>query len=170
MSKELDAICSTIHSIKNTGSQINNIEALLIYENDYFELLKFFQDNPKDYTSQIVVDLPCGSDELRMFGVKIIKSKYVKPGSIFKIFKDNSPLLFPESSPYSVAGSGMIPIPDFHTTIPGSGSLDTDFCPIVGESGVFHIRDDVPPPPVVEEKKEKKIQKRHSKKRKIELG
>ena len=126
-------------------------------------------------------------DGIKLFGVRIIESRYVQKGTIFKIFKtDNKPMYGPQA----VNGmtnfgtyvgekvieqcknhnkSGMIPIPDFQTTVPESGSLNTDFGPIIEGDEAIHIPDDMQLPTVVDEKKKKKKKRRHSKTRKIEL-
>lgn len=148
-------IHNALHSLQMEGRNVNELEGLLVNSEDMTELIKLLPEYQNGMSH----------DGIRMFGVKIIESPYAQKGTVFRIFK-------------GVSMSGMIQMPHFKTTVPCSGSINTDFGPITGGSGEINI-------PIIEpyygqeeqwlkkttEEKKKKEKPKHnySDKRKIEL-
>lgn len=89
MSLELKHVWHTLQCVEVEGHKIGELEALLIHSDDLFELLKEARNRSPvvtglDYTHN-------SPDGFRIQGVKIIESRYVQRGSIFKIFKNEAP-------------------------------------------------------------------------------
>lgn len=150
-------IRDTLHCLQYEGYRIEELEALLIHEDDFINLINSISSEQK-YEITISQDAP---SEIKVFGVKVIESRHIQPGSIFKIFKDDTkrnvrnPLnifqnkVLPTADDLLPAVTGTIPFPE-------SLRLSTVNEKIAGLN-----------PAVVDEKK---IEKRHSTTRKIELG
>lgn len=89
MSLELKDVYEAIHELRRDGCETKELEALLVHTDDFrwfLQCINFNPDNP-----------PCNPVEcyepgkIRLYGVKIIESEHVEPGSVFKIFKNDSP-------------------------------------------------------------------------------
>lgn len=174
MSITIQDIHQTIDDLEYNGCQLTEIEAFLINTDDLQKLHKWAHNqgiNPIDDQGKMII---CG--------VKIVDSRYVERGSIFKIFKNKQPFMHPPGI------SGVVPIPHF-------SDIDGDFYPTVPESGTMVFRckqkgydistmDKLPehlqPSTDIDEQKKlieltthgfkQKEKKKHSQTRKIELG
>jgi len=126
-------IYDAIRDIKISGHDIPEIEALLVHSDDLKEL---FASEPRLQTG-------IGDGELKLYGVKIIDSRYTQRGTIFKIFKNGN----------SWAKSyGPFKMPDCYPVMPKGGLI-------------YAYAQKPSPPPAVPKKPEKK----HSSNRRIEL-
>lgn len=136
MTLSLNDIYQTVRGLQIEDRRLEEVEALLVHEDDYMQLLKdvsgCFEHGLNDF------------NEFKMYGVKIIKSSHIQPGSIFKIFKKDKPYKYPSDQ-------GKMWQLEYPMTIPESGSL---LSPILTTTDK-------------EEGKEEK--KKHSLARKIEL-
>jgi hypothetical protein len=93
----------TIRDIEYQGQQIENVEAFLISTNDMSKLHQLF------HGSHNVPGGPGLDGQMKMYGVKVIESQYVPQGTIFKVFKNDPPMVYPETDLWGQAGSGVIP-------------------------------------------------------------
>jgi len=154
------SIHEAIHSLQMEGRSISELEGLLMHEDDLLELLQSF---PEYKTGM-------APEGCRMYGVKLIGSRYAEKGTIFRIYKTDDKLYAPSQnmggmmsnklpfSPGSIPSSGMF-------TIPSDSMPDYYQDEVVPGSGKIHVPQPEPTP-AVPKKPEKK---RHSDKRKIDL-
>jgi hypothetical protein len=156
----------TIRDIGYQGQQIENVEAFLISTNDMSKLHQLF------HGSHNVPGGPSLDGQMSMYGVKIIESQYIPDGTIFKVCKNEPPMVYPDTQ-WGQAGSGVIPGWTFSkeqledNMLPMTTSVDT------GKVTTKEIKENM-------EKAMKKMDevmnepipskgKRHSDKRRIEL-
>lgn len=141
MTLSIKDIYETIRGLQIEDRKVEELEALLIHEDDYIQLLKSIQENRYD-----ILTIQKNSDpyygEIEICGMKVIKTSHIQPGSIFKIFKKDKPYKYP--SGFEMWQS------EYPMTIPESGSLSL-------------------PIPTIMDNKEKEEKKKHSLARKIEL-
>ncbi len=97
----------TIREIEQQGQSIYNVEAFLVNTNDMDKIHRLFRGTS---------DVPGGPSDgqMKMYGIKIIESEYVPEGTIFKVFKNDSPEIGIPGAitghlPMGQAGSGVIP-------------------------------------------------------------
>lgn len=86
-------IYDTIHSLHIEGRRTEELEALLVHEDDFVNLINSISSEQK-YETTITQD---ATDKISIYGVEVIESRHVQPGSIFKIFKDDTKNTIPES-------------------------------------------------------------------------
>lgn len=182
MAFSLKDIQDTLRSLQIEGRRIDELEGLLINTDDLLELLKSIPE----YRNGM-------SRDIKLFGVKIMESKYAKKGTIFRIFKTDEKLYVPQITngmnnfgPYvrddvieqcKNSPSGTMPSPDFKEKIQGSWLIvdagpyvDIDDWEDTGDNEIIRMPDNMKLPTMADSRKKKKKQKRHSKTRKIDLG
>lgn len=81
MSISRDDIHRVIYELKASGRSVADLQCLSIHDDDLIELL---QSIPEANNGM-------GFDSIKLFGIKIISSKWAQKGTICKIFKTNGP-------------------------------------------------------------------------------
>ena len=166
MTLSLNDIHQTIRSIQIEGHKVEELEALVVHNNDLVSLLKAINANGNNM-SPVYSNALHDPGEIKILGIKIIESPYIQQGSIFKIFKNDKPYVYPSKN-------GVTPNWSQHTTtIAESGQSDFEafkhkpgFTPLVQKPNNLQL------PMITDEKKKEQIpkkKKKHSKTRKIEL-
>lgn len=145
MSLTQSDIRAAISEIYTEGSNPNDLEGLLIHSDDWIGLLKTIPE----------YNIGMMHDEIRLFGVKLIKSQQIERGTIFKIFNKSH-----LSNPSMMWDVPFAQLPESSQTISGSGVIPGMEHLVETSSMVDGIKID---------KEEKKHERKHSNMRKIEL-
>lgn len=162
MSLQLKDIYDTFDNVRRDGQSLDQLEALLIHSDDFVELLKSINEssgNEDDISRTFLNCIDHTSGEIKICGIKIIDNAYVQRGSVYKIFKNKALYFCPPENEYANINNG--PFQDISFSLPTEGT------------GWKKTYGSLYPKPVFEDdKKFKKSdnQKKHSLKRKIELG
>lgn len=164
MKLNLQDIHEALYEVKASGRSRHDLQALLIHTDDLTDLLK----------SMPATNSGMGFDSIKLFGVKVIESKFAQKGTIFKIFKNDDQIHLT-----STVGSGSIFPKSFQETIPPYGSGVTKpwtidikpwtvgIDPSPDKSLPFELPEDETPKKKKKKTKVKKKKRKHSNTRKI---
>lgn len=141
--------------LMSKGLKVDDLEAVIVHTDDLRDMLCQTDDDFGIINYQ--------QDAILICGIKVIESPHVQRGSIFRVFKNDKPFIYPPN--FGVPESGL---PKFNIEY----GVDVDEWTSSSYESWTEVKDKEPsqPPAAVNKKKGKrKKKKKHSQTRKIEL-